>query len=677
MAVSTLITTAIGEYTNIFSIPFTITFSEAVDTIVDTNLTVSGGSVLLFTKVSDSVYTGIFSPEAQGSSFTILVPAGITQSIALPEPNLISNVISSTYKSIGPTATITHDIYPIVFSKPHSFDLLFSHDIAALDALNFELVNCAISSISGSASQFTVKIVVTNSGLFSFKTKPNSILDVYGNYAVESKTIIREFESSETIIEKEEILSYDKNGKTEEYKTTLGDLTRSMDIGMIRQVGQIQSLSDCAKNIPQRLMELAQQKLTDMIMNTDEAKKIAALVEVIQQKMELVEQIRDRIDAIRKDPLSLVEEALAARGLTGAALQDKVQGLVDKFGDASGVNAVLSKIDSLGICNQSNIYPDGTYVSPLMKTPTDNIPPPIDGVNPVQFNTYTSESKDLYHDFTDRLKENYANPNPADAEVTKMIGTVTTLAMGYHDMISKTTDSSKDQEINLRYTQAVEAEKTRNNSWTDLIKKEFEIRTSNVGRTISTDVEIIRGFYNRNAPMAAGQLLSIGVTTYSGPAEDFTTFLDIKPEQRPPELTAKYRAQGKNIPSGNTYTNSAGKTFKIGTLNYSDAFNGAYGKIASERTVASTRVPGGSVIQLRNKDGSVYDPTGKNPSGMYTVMDTGNAALTYKKPDIFTSTPNLYKNTEQVHVYLISRGTKTGKQYNIAQQKFGGGQQMA
>jgi hypothetical protein len=75
---------------------------------------------------------------------------------------------------------------------------------------------------------------------------------------------------------------------------------------------------------------------------------------------------------------------------------------------------------------------------------------------------------------------------------------------------------------------------------------------------------------------------------------------------------------------------------------------------------------------MRNPDGTAYDPTGKNPSGQYTVMDTGNAQLTYKKPDIYTTTPNMYTNTGSVQVYLVSKGTQKKSQYKLAQRTYGG-----
>jgi len=165
-----------------------------------------------------------------------------------------------------------------------------------------------------------------------------------------------------------------------------------------------------------------------------------------------------------------------------------------------------------------------------------------------------------------------------------------------------------------------------------------------------------------------GKPISIGATTYSGPQSDFTTFLDIKPAQRPASLTAYWTNRGYNIAAQEAKLQARG--IRTGTLNYSDAFMGAYDRLESDKTCASCRVPGGSVLALKTPDGNPYDPTGKNPTGEYRVTDTGNAKLTYAKPDIFTDTPNAYTSLDSVQVYLVSSGTRLGAQYKVAQSRY-------
>jgi hypothetical protein len=274
----------------------------------------------------------------------------------------------------------------------------------------------------------------------------------------------------------------------------------------------------------------------------------------------------------------------------------------------------------------------------------------------VQNNTYDSAPKDEYDAFTFQIKEQLEVDSTAEQEPDRaqMLSITTALAMGYHDGISKTTDASHDAALNTKYKENVESEKLKNAGWSQSVKDSFARRTDIIGSTIERSSSEIRAFYMRNRPISAGVLISQGITTYSGPISDFDTLLDIKPSQRPPELIAFWSKKYNIAEQERSRTQ---RKLKFGTLNYSDAFNGKYGPLISDKTCSSTRFPGGSIIALRKKDGTVYDPTGKNPSGQYKVTDIGSN-LTYNKPDIFTLTPALYVNTESVQVFLISDGTR-------------------
>jgi hypothetical protein len=451
------------------------------------------------------------------------------------------------------------------------------------------------------------------------------------------------------------------------------DILDDFYIEELEQVAAINALVDCTKNIPQRLLGMAQAKLFDIAAKNESVQKLAGAVIFAEAAIETISDIAERVHAVIEHPETLMAALLEAQGLTGAALAQKMQYIADTFGNVSGLNGIIAAALESGICGQPNYYADGTSVPKQILTPTNMTPPIVPGVSAGAVSTYNSSAKDAYDEFAFKLKESLEidDVSQQDPDRAAMLSIVTTLAMGYHDDVSKTIDASKDAELLSKYKANADLERQKNLGWSAEIKNSYNNRTTSIGDEISRNTQVIRNFYNRNT-LAAGTLLSVGVTTYSGPAEDFTTYLDIKPEQRPPELTAKYQAQGRRIPTGSTYTNSAGKTFKIGTLDYAEAFQGAYGPIVSDRTCASTRVPGGSVLAMRNPDGTAYDPTGKNPSGQYTVMDTGNAQLTYKKPDIYTTTPNMYTNTGSVQVYLVSKGTQKKSQYKLAQRTYGG-----
>jgi hypothetical protein len=449
----------------------------------------------------------------------------------------------------------------------------------------------------------------------------------------------------------------------------------------LKQVAAISTLADCAKNIPQRLLDMAVQKGLKLLTQNDDIKKLAAKVNSAQSAVKLIQTIAEKITLLKEDPDTFLKDVLSAQGLTGTALQAKIEALTQKYSALNNVSQLIDKALTSGICGQQNFYPDGSAAPKPSLFPTDVLPEQIPGVIAgVQNEQYDFSQKDKYDAIIFQIKEVLAIEQTTTTEqsndLAKMTSVLASVVMGYHDKVSKTRDSSNDKSFYDQFIQLINDEMNRNSIWPNDVKETFKQKSFVSGNIIRDNSDEIREFFNKNLP-ASGSYVSVGVTVYSGPASDYTTFLDIKPEQRPPELVEYYTNQGYSIPPAGqqTYTNSAGKTFKIGTLNYSDAFTGAYREpLISDYSVASTRFPGGSILLLKNPDGTAYNPTGKNQKGIYKVMDTGSAELTYKKPDIFTLTPKLYKNMASVQVFLVSRGSKTfAPQYQRAQSLYGGG----
>lgn len=667
MAISTIITSAEAPYANISPIPFTITFSSGVTGLALSELVATGGTIIRLDG-SGSVYTAYLSPTSQGSTVSLFVPANVATGPGPAfESNSASNALTSQFLSIKPRASITHALAPITNSKRLKFTVTFDRDVTGFTANDFSLVNASLYSLTGSGSTYTAVITPQKVAQVEFWVNAGAGIDVYGNTSAKSNSVV---------------VMYDPTSYEAKEEAVYGEITNpsillDFELTELSQVAEIQSLADCAKNIPQRLLQLAQDKVFALLSQNPDIKKLANTVAIVQKNVETIQAIVKQVQAFAENPETLMQAVLETQGLTGAALQQKTQAIADKFGNVTGLNGIIEAAKSTGICGQVDYYADGSFAPRQILTPTDVPPPALPGVIAgVQNNTYDSSPKDAYDSFAFQIKEvlELDSKEPQDSDRAQMISLVTTLVMGYHDSVSKTTDSSQDSALYDKFVSNAEAELARNLGWEDKIKASFQTRTATGGDLVKRNTDTIRAFYKRSAPIA-GAPISVGVTTYSGPADDYTTFLDIKPEQRPPELTAKYVAQGKKIPTGSTYTNSKGKTIKIGTLNYSDAFTGAYGKpLVDGKSCSSTRFPGGSIIALRKADGSVYDPTGKNPSGHYTVDDTGNAELTWNKPDIFTMSPDKFTNTESVQVFLVSKGNKTSApQYRLAQSKYGNG----
>lgn len=444
----------------------------------------------------------------------------------------------------------------------------------------------------------------------------------------------------------------------------LTDTLNNFDEAQVRIASQAQSLVDCAKDIPQRLINLgiaiAKKLLLNLISNITGIAfaDLIALANALAKIIEVWDQFI----------LSVVSAAVGAVAeVVGGAL-------------AAAENVLGELVD---ICNSFPYTAEnGTVYGRPTNIPVGTPPSRVAGVvTPVGIEGYDSAPKDEYDLFTFQLKE-YIDTDPnllalysgTDKEnYVSSISYLHTIALAYHDKIAKTVDDSEDIKYLQEFNTSITNTAAQHPSWSNDIRNDFTNRGEIISDVINRNAQVIRNF--RGAVNPSG-FVSKGVTIYGPPEWDFTTFLDIKPLQRPPELTQKYLAQGKYIPSGTTYTNSNGVSFQVGTLNYSDAFNGAYGRrLVSDRSVASTRFPGGSTLALKNPDGSPYNPTGRNPAGQYVVDDTGSLKLTYDKLDIYTATPEPYLNSNMsnVLVSLIREGSKKGSKYQSALAQYGKG----
>lgn len=438
------------------------------------------------------------------------------------------------------------------------------------------------------------------------------------------------------------------------------------------------NLVDCIMNLEDRIMAKAQEKAMELLMNNATAQNVVAAVGQVQAYAATLQELVDISKNIK--PKDLLTQLAIAKGLQGFQKVGKIQEILNTFGGAvNNIADLISNLDVLDICSTPNYSASGAPLGPGLYSPAA-VPLASSPTYPgATVNTTLSDTKDDYDRLMFEIK-NYTGKDiskTSDSSYVSMITSVNTIALAYHDKLMKSTSNVDDEKFAAEFKKSVDIEfNTHNDKWNEEIKTDYKNRCDNIAIVFGRSEDVVRAYAMRNqmGPVT-GSMISTGVTYYSGPAGDYTTFLDIKPSQRPPELTAYWQSKGYNIPSGNTYTNSAGKTFRTGTLNYEDASKGPFGdRLISDFSCASTRVPIGSVLALKNPDGTPYNPSGKNPSGIYTVHDTGNIDLTYKKVDIYTDTPPAYtkSNMSAVQVFLVSRGTKEAPQYVRAQQRYGG-----
>ena len=437
------------------------------------------------------------------------------------------------------------------------------------------------------------------------------------------------------------------------------------------------NLFDCVMNLEDRIMAKAQEKAMELLTNNSTAKDVVSKLGQVQAYASTLQEVINVAKLIKER--DLLTEIAIAKGLQGLAKVKKVQEILTKFGGAvNNITDMINNLDVLDICSAPNYTANGAILSNGISSPAI-IPMASPPTHPgATVNTQVITAKNDYDGLMFEIK-NYTGKDSSktgDSSYVSMITSVNTIALAYHDKLMKSKSNADDARFASEFKTSVGIElNTHNLQWNEEIKTDYNNRCNNIGISLGRSGDIVRAYAMRNqiGPVT-GSMLSTGVTVYGGPNTDYTTFLDIKPSQRPPELTAYWQSRGYKIPSGNTYTNSKGKSFRIGTLDYEDAFKGPFSdRLIDGFSCASTRVPIGSVLALKNPDGTPYNPSGKNPSGVYTVHDTGNQELTYKKVDIFALNPEPYKasNMAAVQVFLVSRGSKEAPQYKKAQARFG------
>lgn len=363
----------------------------------------------------------------------------------------------------------------------------------------------------------------------------------------------------------------------------------------LAMVGQIQSLSDCAKNLPHRLMEMGLKKAEDLILNNPLAKDLIAQLDALNKQYENIKRISEMANPKKLKELSLNEALLALKGLTGLDLVAKTNEILNNFGQVTGISDILNGLSSLDICASPNYGPDGALLPNATKIPLDTPPPSVEGVaSPVANMSYDSKPKDEYDAFIFQLKE-HLNKDPQKVAALsgidlenyiRMLSVLNTLAYAYHDNISRTTDDAKDAEYKATYLKLVQDELSKHPEWNGDLKVDYNGRSGVIENEITRNTAVIRAYYARNAA-ATGDWIPFFMTAYGNASIDPTTAREITPPG------AK--------------------------LKPSDQFNGAYGvPLVQGTSVASNYFKGKTILEIRYAKDKT--PVG---SGRVTVHDTG------------------------------------------------------
>ena len=646
-----------------------------------------------YTTIADGLH--VVTPETPGYAvkFTFLVGGSVMEpkdagrydiriDVSITDPNNISNKISGHFTSVRTlTAPDNADIDICNVSKYLTINRIigyvnppttpFSHVYDGfVSPVEFTTtppnIECYVSYSTGGLIpptdignyEVTIEIIDHNyitDSVFPFKSSYSIISD--------PAIAIRQLEQKQALLNSEASISLNSNSSSAFVTNTL--LMR-LDVPIIKEMSTISSISDCAKSLPDKLMKAIIVKAISAVLSYIPGLGIVNLIREITSLIAEVERIIALVDDIRKNPLTFLDSVLVSAGVY-ANINDQIHALEKQFPFIDDIAGILNDIDN--ICNKQDYSIFGLPSPGLIKTDPTKIPTAMTPTPMPKFDQKSNTAKMDYDSLlgVGHLQDAIGKDTPKMDALTKagdnikfsnyvsMITQVTIAVNSYHDDIKITTDASKDAILLQKYKDNVAKARHANPSWDAETLAEYDHRTLRGQSEISRNTNIIRAYFMKNTAVIGG-VNSKGATTYSGPSRDFTTYLDIYPNERSASDTAYWKSKGYNTD----------KPWKS-TLHASDAYQGAYGSIVSDQTIASCRWPGDSVIALKNPDGTPYNPIDKNPSGTYTVKDTGNAKLTYAKPDIYTDNPDAYHGLENVESFVVSLGSKTNSQYKLAQ----------
>lgn len=449
--------------------------------------------------------------------------------------------------------------------------------------------------------------------------------------------------------------------------------------------GTVTRLSDCIKNIDDVIIDRLKRKLTSLLLQNNTASSAIGAASSIMNLVNLVNSYITFINELKdKSFLELLILAKNAGLLERIELFRQIQ---EKYGNViSNLNNILDNIDSLNICNMI-----GLGGGPIPSGVKQNMKPEAlpDFGTIVEVNNDSIEKKQKYEDVISRI--GFEITNVLDFVPTRLAGAINSkpstppvvndalshLQNFSRAVINRYGTAEADEVTKLRAIFNMEIDRKLDeysHEWTPETREFYRSKAQEALNVASAEQQTLRDWnvLKSNMQRPGEKLDTTGITVYGPASWDLTSYLDLAPNLRPtppPFSQARIDAGLESLRK---------QKLTPGTLqNISDQFTGAYNKtrLVSGYSCASSRWPGGTKLQLRNPDGSIYDPAGLNPTGIVTVVDTGPVTKeTWLRPDIFVENADdakkYIKTSNRVEIFMVEIGTDTSnKKYRLAQNK--------
>lgn len=302
----------------------------------------------------------------------------------------------------------------------------------------------------------------------------------------------------------------------------------------IKVLSQAQSLADCTKNIPNRLMEMAIKFATE--------KTESALRDSTGLTFEDLQKLKDQYDRVQKiveyiqnfnpKQLTLLDALNALRSSTGIDLVEKTNKVLNDFAAVGGISDIVEQVLNSDFCKVTNYGIDGKPLPALTNIPLGIPPSSVNGVAiPVGTAEYDPTSKDEYNAFTFQLKE-YTETDEdellsyggTDKEnYVSSISYLHTITLAYHDKISKTVDDSEDAQYLEQFKISIANTAAQHPTWSNNIRTNFNNRGTIISDVISRNAQVIRNFYT---PSGSGNWLPWYMSAYGHVKADDGSTLD-------------------------------------------------------------------------------------------------------------------------------------------------------
>ena len=438
-------------------------------------------------------------------------------------------------------------------------------------------------------------------------------------------------------------------------------------------LGGIFNAADCLKNIDDLLIERVKQKTMDMILETETAQEMVQRIGDISDIAKQGGNIMRKANELKEK--SLAELVVDARN---AGLLDRI-GIIKKINDQFGgvvgnLNDIVSNIGGFDICGMTN-YKSGVALPPSANVNTE-VPIPLPEFEPLMtIDQEAIDTQDRFNDHTFRIKSAIGIEGLDETPSNRSM--MVALQDFYYSGQRKAYAGLDGDFVGSMEREIQSTLDAKRDEWTGEALNEYKTRARTVIDTIQTDAQVLEK-YRKLKILEPGEedvgkgYISIGIGVYGTPDWDFTTFLRVIPEERPASLVGYWTDLGYSIEEGEASLKAAG--MKPGTLPFKTTTEGTYDrKLFPGFSAASTGQRGGTRLALQTESGLPFDPAGLNPSGIVTVVDTGDPAQTFDQIQVFVD-KNSYdsyirSDLSSVKVAMVSIGSAENAQYLAAQKQ--------